>query len=278
MPRCGRRPKRVTDLVCIGAHPDDAEEMAGGLAALCAQSDGRVLFLSMTDGSAGHHEMAPADLTQRRRREARAAASLIGAEADDLAQPDAALVPSIELRDRLVQRIREWKPDVLVTHRPNDYHPDHRSTGQLVSDCTYLLTVPRVVSVTPPLAAVPVVLHASDSFQRPYPFQANLIFDIDAVIETKIDLLSCHESQVYEWLPYQNGRLALVPDDARARREWLAREWDPAFRRDAERFRTNLVARYGKDRGERIRYAEAFEVCEYGRLLTARDASQLFPF
>lgn len=268
----------MTDLVCIGAHPDDPEEMAGGLAALCAQRDGRVLFLSITDGSLGHHEMAGPELAQRRRREARAAASLIGADADDLGQPDGRLLPSIELRQHLIQLLREWKPDVLITHRPNDYHPDHRSTAQLVQDCAYLLTVPQIVPATAPLPAGPIVLYASDSFERPYPFQANLILDIDAVIDTKVDLLSCHESQVYEWLPYHDGRLSFVPNANGTRRDWLAQEWDPVLSRDAERFRTDLVVRYGKDRGERVRYAEAFEVCEYGRPMTSLDASRLFPF
>lgn len=268
----------MTDLVCIGAHPDDAELMAGGVATLCAQTGGRILFLSMTNGDAGHHELAARDLTQRRRHEARAAGALIGADAGDLDQPDGSLLPSVELRHRLIRALREWKPDVLITHRPIDYHPDHRSTGQLVQDCTYLLTVPRIVPDTPPLAADPIVLYASDGFERPYPFQADLIVDIDAVIETKVDLLSCHESQVYEWLPYHDGKLPLVPDGSDARREWLAHEWDPLLRRDAERFRRELIARYGKDRGERVRYAEAFEVCEYGRPIAPPDAGRLFPF
>src|SRR5690606_31898116 len=109
--------------------------------------------------------------------------------------------------------------------RPNDYHPDHRYTGQLVQDAAYLVMVPNVVPDTPPLAHNPVFLYLSDRFKKPSPFSPDIAVIIDSVIERKLDALDAHGSQFYEWLPWIDGRLAEVPADSAARREWLRAQW-----------------------------------------------------
>jgi len=264
--------------MCIGAHPDDPELMAGGLAALFSGAGGQVRLVSVTNGEAGHHEMRGAALARRRRSEAESAASLIGGDALVLENPDGRLMPTLEVRHQIVRLIRSWQPDLVVTHRPNDYHPDHRYTGQLVQDSTYLLTVPNVFGDVPALANDPVVLYGSDTFQRPYPFQPDIVIDIDAVVEKKLDLLDSHASQYYEWLPYHDGKLSQVPPDHDARRAWLRRDNEAGLRADAHRFRDRLVARYGAKRGAQVVYAEAFELCEYGRQMESGEAATLLPF
>jgi LmbE family N-acetylglucosaminyl deacetylase len=268
----------MTRLMCIGAHPDDPELMAGGLAALLTGAGGPVCFVSVTNGEAGHYEMHGAVLARRRRMEAESAALLIDAEAVVLENPDAQLIPTLEVRHQIVRLIRLWQPDLVITHRPNDYHPDHRYTGQLVQDSTYLLTVPNVLSDVTALASDPVVMYGSDSFRRPYPFQADIVIDIDAVLEKKLDLLDRHESQYYEWLPFHDGKLSEVPLDHEGRRAWLRRDNEAALRADANRFRDQLVARYGPERGAQVVYAEAYELCEYGRQIESGEAATLLPF
>lgn len=264
-----------TRVLVVGAHPDDAEIKAGGLAARHAARGNVVQFVSVTDGSAGHHWLDRPDIAPRRREEATAAADVLGAESVLLGIPDGQLRPKLRYRRALIRLVREFDPDLLLTHRPNDYHPDHRYTAQLVQDATYMVRVPNVCSETPPLDADPVICYLSDDFEKPSSFQPDVVVAIDDVVNRKLDALHEHASQVYEWLPWTEDKLAEVPEGEDARREWLAEMWGPRFREVADRFRDDLVERYG-EAGHDVEYAEAFEACEYGAPLPA-DASTLFP-
>jgi hypothetical protein len=141
-----------------------------------------------------------------------------------------------------------------------------------------MVTVPNVVSHVPHLSSNPVALYLWDGFQRPYPFVPDLVVDIDDAIETKLDALHCHTSQFYEWLPYNAGLLDRVPEEDAARRIWLAEQRDRRMRQIADLYREKLVELYGPEHAAQVRYAEAFEVCEYGGHLTEKDRSRLFPF
>jgi LmbE family N-acetylglucosaminyl deacetylase len=200
-----------------------------------------VKFVSVTNGDAGHHEWGGPALADRRRGEALEAARRLDVEAEVLDFPDGELAPAIEVRRRIIRLIREWQADVVMGPRPNDYHPDHRATGILMQDAAYLVTVPAVVPEVPALRRNPLFLYFEDEFQRPNPFRADVAVRIDAAMEAKLAALDAHVSQFYEWLPWLDGRLAEVPPDAVARRQWLCARW-PAFVRDRERF----------------------EICEYG--------------
>ncbi|XVH33152.1 PIG-L deacetylase family protein (plasmid) [Haloferacaceae archaeon DSL9] len=268
-------------LLVIGAHPDDPDIRAGGLACTRAEAGHEVRFVSMTDGRGGHHEETGSALVERRRAEATAAAETAGIEAYRiLDNPDGRLEPTLENRDEVIRVIREFDPDVVLTHRTNDYHPDHRYTSQLVRDAAYMVTVPNICSDTPALEDNPVFAYLLDTFERPYPFTPDAVVPIDDhLIERKYDMLDCHESQMYEWLPYNTGILDAVPDDPDERRRWL--ETDPIggleeMRNTANRFRDMLIEEYGAERGRQIEYAEAFEISEYGGELTAALRDDLF--
>ncbi len=265
-------------LLVFGAHPDDCEFSAGGLAALYAERGGRVCFVSVTNGDAGHQTLGGASLARIRRGEARAAAAVIGIESRILDNHDGELLPTLERRREIISIIRQFKPDLVLTPRPNDYHPDHRYTSILVQDAAYMVTVPNVRAFADHLKRDPVIMYVSDQFQKPYPFSPDVVIDIDSVVDQKIEMIHRHTSQVYEWLPYNGGYLDQVPADPDARRSWLKSQREPRLRAAADRFREQLVGRYGHERGSRIRYAEAFEACEYGSPLTAEARERLFPF
>ncbi len=267
----GERPVRV---MMIGAHPDDCDFRAGGCAKLWHDRGHEVLFVSATNGDAGHHLQGGGVLAQRRAAEARAAGEVIGIRYLTLDTHDGELIPSLELRFRFIRVIREFAPDLLLTHRPWDYHPDHRYTGQLVQDASYLVTVPNICATTPHMVKNPVILYTEDSFQKPLPFAADVVVDIDAVIEPKGDMLHEHASQVYEWL----ARGTTVPESDADRRAWVRERVRNRSHQTAERFREQLIARYGPDRGAAVQTAEAFEVCEYGAPLTEEMRETLFPF
>lgn len=265
-------------VLVFGAHPDDCDIKAGGVAALYVQQGHRVKFVSVTNGDAGHHEMGGGPLAQRRYAEAQAAAEIIGIEYELLDNHDGELMPTLENRYQIIRAIREFRPDVIMTHRPNDYHPDHRYTSTLVQDAAYMVTVPNICPLTPHLTKNPVIVYLSDGFMKPYPFTPDVAVGIDAVVEQKIDMLHCHTSQFYEWLPYNSGTLDAVPDGAVVRRAWLAERLLTRFRDTAEKYQDLLNACYGEKVAANIQYAEAFEASEYGSSLTAENIPILFPF
>jgi LmbE family N-acetylglucosaminyl deacetylase len=265
-------------LLIIGAHPDDADYHAGGLAALYRAAGHVVQMASLTNGDAGHHAAWGPKLADRRRAEATAAAAVIGATYVVLNNHDGELQPSLENRRQVIRLIRSFRPDLVLTHRPNDYHPDHRYTSQLVSDAAYMVTVPAVAPEVPALVADPVIAYMPDEFQKPYPFRPDVFVDVTPVFDRIIAMLDRHESQFYEWLAYHAGLLDQVPADPAARRDWLAAWIGPRLRALADRHRGRLEELHGRERAARIEYVEAFEACEYGARLDEAARQRLFGF
>ncbi|HEC62033.1 MAG TPA: PIG-L family deacetylase [bacterium] len=265
-------------VLVIGAHPDDAEVRCGGLALQYTSRGHRVKFVSATNGDTGHHEIGGIELARRRYREAQAAAEVAGVhEYQILDLHSGELEPTIANRKTIIRIIREYDPDVLITHRPNDYHPDHRYTAQLVQDASYIVTVPNMVALTDIPSRLPNIFYMHDWFGKPVPFQPDVVVAIDEVIEKKIDMLHCHESQFYEWIPFNQGILDQVPVAEQERKQWLAAWRLPYFEKVADAYREQLIRLYGP-KGKTVRYAEAFEACEYGAGVTAEQAPELFPF
>jgi LmbE family N-acetylglucosaminyl deacetylase len=277
VPRCvmGQAPETKLRVIAFGAHPDDCDGKFGGTAAKFAKAGHAVKFVSVTNGDAGHQTEHGAALAKRRYAEAQESAHRLGiAEYQVLDNHDGELMPSLDVRRQIIRAIRQWNADVVLAPRPNDYHPDHRYTGVLVQDAAYMVVVPNVVSDTPALRRNPIFLYFEDDFQKPAPFRPDVAVSIDDVWDTKINGLDAHVSQVYEWLPWVDGRLDQVPKDAVARKQWLAgarsRSISPALR-------SALEKRYGAEQAGQIRHAEAFELCEYGRRPNLDDLQRLFP-
>ncbi len=265
-------------LLVIGAHPDDAEYRAGGLAALYRKHGHAVKFVSVTNGEAGHHQTTGPTLVARRRAESRAATEPLGIEVEVWDNPDGRLVVDLDRREEMIRAIRNYKPDLVLTHRPNDYHPDHRAVSMIVQDSAYLLTVPAVCPDVPFLRRDPVIAYLSDDFQKPYPLDPTVLVDISSVWDAKISLLDAHASQFYEWLPANMDRFSEVPETRGGRRQWLDHKMQDSSRRLANRFRSRLFEMYGDSWGGGIELVEAFEGCEYGARLDPANIARLFPF
>src|SRR5436190_6145441 len=176
-------------IIVFGAHPDDCELDAGGTAARWAKLGHKVKFVSVTNGDIGHHEMAGAILARRRTAEVKRCAEILGIETEVLDLHDGELLPTLENRRTITRKIREWKADLVIAHRPNDYHPDHRYTGILVQDAAYMVTVPFFCPDVPFLTNNPVFMYYPDRFQKPNPFDPAVVVDITPVIEKKLDTL-----------------------------------------------------------------------------------------
>ena len=279
-------------ILMIGAHQDDNEFCCGGLAAKYVKLGYEVRFLSMCNGCGGHHIMTPGETTACRAAESEKVANLLGITYDVWDYDDCNLVADLPTRKRLIRYIRQFNPDLIITHRTNDYMPDHRATGQLVQDASYLLTVPHECSDVQAMRFMPVIMYNEDRFTQP-PFKADIVIDIDAEIDTKLRIADLNVSQVYEWLPYTHGEEA--PKDKEARLEWLkgmnitsettddeimsaGRGYAVSFAKVAARFRNELIKRYGKEKGRKIRYAEAYEISEYGFQPDEEYKKIFFPF
>jgi LmbE family N-acetylglucosaminyl deacetylase len=263
------------NIIVIGAHPDDADNKSGGTAALFAEMGHNVKFVSVTNGDAGHYNKGGGHLAKIRRAEAEKAAKELGIkEYTVLDNHDGELLPTLDVRHQIIREIRNWNADVVLSPRPADYHPDHRYTGILVQDAAYLVIVPNVTPDTPPLEKNPVFLYLEDRFQKPYPFQPDIAIDITSTFDKKMQALSAHESQMFEWLPWTSNTLEEVPEGADERREYMSKNWSGSITPDE---REALKKWYGKKKGSEIKYAESFEVCEYGRQPTEEEIIRLFP-
>ena len=263
------------NIIAFGAHPDDCDQRAGGIAAKYAALGHRVRFVAVTNGDAGHQTEGGGALAARRRAEAREAGRRIGIEYIVLDNHDGELLPSLNAREQIIRQIRQWKADLVLAPRPNDYHPDHRYTGILVQDAAYMVVVPNVAPDTPALRRNPVFMYFQDGFQKPNAFSPDIAVAIDDVIEKKIDMMDAHVSQMYEWLPWVDGTLDKVPRDAAARRRWLR---DTRVDAPTSAVRAALIKWYGSEQGNAARHAEAFEICEYGTRPDEGAIRKLFPF
>ncbi len=268
-------------IIVFGAHPDDCECSAGGTGAKWAAQGHHVKFVSCTNGDIGHWGMAGGPLARRRAAEVQKCAEILGNHAQVLDIHDGELMVTMENRRLICRLIRDWQADIVISHRPNDYHPDHRYVGVLVMDAAYMVTVPHFCPDVPHLTKNPVFLFAEDEFRRPNPFTADIVVAIDDVIEKKLAAIDALESQFYEG--GCNGGPHLVPDpkDAAAvaaRKKAVRDEWSGIFLATAKRFRVALGQHYAKDRAEKVKFAEAFEICEYGRRPDKEEIKRLFPF
>jgi len=269
-------------IIVFGAHPDDCEIKAGGAAAMWAAQGHHVKFVSVTNGDIGHAEMAGGELAKRRTAEVKAAAKKLGIETEVLDIHDGELMPTLENRKIFVRLIREWKADIVMGHRPNDYHPDHRYTGILMQDAAYMATVTFYCPDVPQIPKNPVFLYLSDGFQKPNPFDPDVVVSIDNVIEQKADALWLLESQIESlWATGNFEKVVPVPKQG-AEREARRKAMRDRFARRAEsvadKYRAKLIELYGEEKGKKIRYAEAFELCEYGSRASPDKLKQLFPF
>ena len=265
-------------IICFGAHPDDCELRAGGVAAKWAEQGHHVKFVSVTNGDIGHWQMAGGALAQRRTAEVERCAEILGIESQVLDIHDGELIPTLEHRRTVTRLIRAWDADIVMCHRPNDYHPDHRNVGLLLQDAAFMVTVPFFCPDVPALSKNPVFLYYEDRFQKPNPFSADIVVSIDDVIEKKLACTDALESQFYEGgCCSGTTELPATPEDRAARQQTVQDGFKRRFARTADRFREQLADWYGEDAAN-VGSAEAFEICEYGRQPSKEELRELFPF
>lgn len=263
----------------IGAHPDDADIRFGGTAILLTRAGHTVKFVSMCNGNCGHYEISGKELAERRYKETQESKRVSGISEYQVVMEnnDCELYPDLENRKRVVRMIREFKPDVVLSHRLCDYHADHRATAQMVQDATYLVMVPKFCPETPIPETSPVYGYVWDSFLDPRPFRCDVLVPIDSVMDEKCRMIDCHVSQVYEWLAWEQG--VTVEHEKMSweeKKAYLIENWGTRYIQLANENREKLIAQYG-EAGKEIKFAEAFEYSPYGgRMISQEKFRQLF--
>jgi LmbE family N-acetylglucosaminyl deacetylase len=247
-------------VIVFGAHPDDCDLEAGGLAIEYVKLGHRVKFVSMTNGDAGHQSMGGGVLAKRRIAEAQEAGRRFGVEYTVMDNHDGELMPTLENRLKVIREIRNWNADIVITHPSNDYHPDHRYTSLLVQDASFMVIVPNVAPDTPPLK--------KNSTENP-----DIAVDITTVADQKIYAASAHESQFFEWLPWLDGTLDKVPAGEQDRLTFMRIWLSPP----GEQVNQCLEKWYGKPATAKIRYAESFRLADYSRKPGREELLRLFP-
>lgn len=269
-------------IIVFGAHPDDCELDAGGCAVKWAAQGHHVKFVSTTNGDIGHAFQAGGPLAKRRTAEVKEAAKVLGVEESQVLDiHDGELMPTLENRKKIIRLIRGWNADIVISPRPYDYHPDHRYTAILVQDAAYMVTVTHYCPDVEALTKNPLFLYSADRFQKPNPFEADIVVAIDDTIKTKMDAIWKLESQIESlWETGGFERVVPVPTEPAARKQRYEKMANARMRgnRVNEGQRAKLIEFYGTEKAAQVKYVEAFEICEYGRRVSAEDIRKLFPF
>jgi LmbE family N-acetylglucosaminyl deacetylase len=268
------RPLRI---IAFGAHPDDAELKFAGTAALFAAAGAKVKLVALTNGDVGHFSQAGGPLAQRRKAEVEACHAKLGVETEVLDIHDGELMPDLETRKKVANLIRDWQADIVLSHRPWDYHPDHRAVGKLAEDAAVVVAAPYFAPYTKPTPRNPIFLFYSDAFKKPYPFDPILAVGFDDAAQKKWDCISALPSQFGDADSWQARYGRNVPADDAGRKAFLL---DIVKQRNADvanQYRTLLVQLYGEQKGRSIKYAEAFELNQYGSAATADELKKMFP-
>jgi LmbE family N-acetylglucosaminyl deacetylase len=253
-------------VIVFGAHPDDCDLDAGGIAIKYVKMGHKVKFVSMTNGDAGHQSMGGGALAKRRIAEAQEAGRRFSVEYTVLDNHDGELMPTLENRLKVIREIRNWHADIVITHPMNDYHPDHRYTSMLVQDASFMVIVPNVAPDTPPLKKNPV-------FFYPNTTEPDIAIDIDNEVSQKLYAASAHESQFFEWLPWIEGTIDKVPKSKEERlvfmKSWISQPNDAV--------KNCLKKWYGESKASTIKNAESFKISEFGRQPGHEELLKLFP-
>lgn len=187
-------------VMAIHAHPDDTEIFSSGTLFLLSSMGFKIVVVTMTDGCLGSYIGCPVETAEIRMKEAAEAADYLNADYETLHQPDGFLFDSLEVRMDLLEIMRKHKPDVIFTHRHDDYHQDHRSTSDIVEACAMISTLPNAATDSKPLEKTP-LLYKTDTILSTNrlgdeKLNPHFIIDISSVFEKKIKMFSLHKSQV----------------------------------------------------------------------------------
>jgi len=183
------------NILAIGAHPDDLEISCGGTLIKYAREGHKVTMCAISGGDMGHVVIMPDELLKIRLDESIEAAKVIGADFYSIEGRDGLIESSNkEVRQRLIEVIRKSRPDVIITHNPDDYMRDHMQTSALAYDASFISTLPHLFTESGYTTNFPPVFYM-DTLAG-IGFIPTEYVDISDVIEQKLEAVACHKSQI----------------------------------------------------------------------------------
>lgn len=263
-------------VIVICAHPDEADEYAGGTAAAFAEMGHAVKFLALTNGDVGHFRDGGGQLASRRHAEAKEAGKRLGVEYEVLDTHDGELMPTLEVRRQVIERIRTWQADIVIGFHPNGGgHPDNRNAGKAVRDAMSFVGAPNMLPGVPALRKSPLCLLMTDYATKRI-HRSDISIDIGPTLEKKLGSWDAHATQFYEFAPWERGILDQVPDTWEGKRQFLLDNWSDYVYVQPE-MKESLEKWYGPERAASIRFAESFQIADFGRQPNDEELRKLFP-
>ncbi len=190
-------------VLAVGAHPDDIEFLCAGTLAKFRRKGHQVIIAIATNGEVGSATHTKEQIAAIRMNEAESSARIIGADFYWMDYPDEFLFNNAQTRLKFIDMVRQACPDLIICHNPDcDYHPDHRTSGQIIWDIHVMVTAPNIVTDHPPCAKIPEIVYM-DTIAG-VDFIPDRYVDISAEIDTKRKMLGCHKSQD-AWMVNQYG-------------------------------------------------------------------------
>lgn len=267
-------PEKRVIIIC--AHPDDVELTSGGTCVLLSKLGYKLKFVSVTNGNKGHYEGTKNEIAITRYNEVQEVKKRLNCEYEILNNDDGELEPNLKNRMDIIRLIREWNADIVITHPPYDYHPDHRYTSLLVQDASFLVNVPQVLPEVPALAQSPLFLYTRGRYLNPLKPQPDITIDITSVVRDKAYLIDAHASQVYDFLPRINHSKDVIPASKNGRLDYVLNAY-VLKRGKVGEYDGSIVKKWYGEKAEEVKVIEAFEICEFGRSVNDDDIRELFP-
>ena len=181
-------------ILAVGAHPDDLEILCGGTLAKYAQAGHHVTMAVATNGELGSPTLSKPEIAEIRHQEACASAALIGADFIWINCPDGGLYSNEDTRLRFLNAVRKVRPDIILTHAPTDYHPDHRATGEITWGTRIFTIIPGMKTEEPHCLKIPDIYFFDTTGS--VDFEPEYYVDISETFELKRQMLACHKSQL----------------------------------------------------------------------------------
>jgi LmbE family N-acetylglucosaminyl deacetylase len=185
------------NILAIGAHPDDVESLAGGTLAKYARAGHKVFTATATNGNIGSATLSSEEIARVRKREAANAAALIGAEYLCLDYDDEMFYEDKSVRLKFINLVRYCKADIILTHNPVDYNPDHELTSKIVNDIAVMIPIAKLKTDSPPYDKIPAIFY----FETVHglSFVPTEYVDISDVFDIKMAMCAEHKSQS-QWM------------------------------------------------------------------------------
>ena len=185
------------NILAIGAHPDDVETCCGGTLAKYAKLGHKVFTATTTNGNIGSATLPMAEIAKIRKEEARRAAAHIGAEYICLDYDDEMFYEDKQARLNFINLVRYCKADVILTHSPHDYNPDHELTSKIINDIAIMIPIAKIQTKSKPYDKIPVIAYFEPV--HGLGFVPTEYVDISDVIDIKRAMCYEHKSQI-QWM------------------------------------------------------------------------------